>query len=470
MLSDTLTEQYEQQSGIKREGDRIVIPAHMSYRDASDAILSHEAKMEEEAQTYVEFDAHPNDALVALVQSIRESFGQLLGSEIDMGFFGKMPCKSVAIPINAKETMNVPIGYSEIPGIPVKLNIVPNYNESHPLGGSLSVVFSYLRKYETLVKAIEKNAKQWLVDHPLFKGKAIDSRFNFLDLSTFDRSRVVYGKNERRQIEANILYPIQHTSDWLHYGNSLKRGVLLTGSYGTGKTLTARLIASECEKNNWTFISVRPGDSIVTALNFANRYAPAVVFFEDIDQETGSERTDLVNTVLNTMDGILSKDSKVMVIMTTNHPDKIQKGMLRTGRIDSMIEMGKLDAASMTELVRVCARDLEGNSMIDGDLDEEAIFEAGKDYVPAFVVEAATKAKAYAHSRNGSNGRLKISTEDVVEAMLELRPQWEMMTGGDERQPENVDTSLRKLVTKEVNENIKAIKGQIEEIHSYHFG
>jgi SpoVK/Ycf46/Vps4 family AAA+-type ATPase len=71
----------------------------------------------------------------------------------------------------------------------------------------------------------------------------------------------------------------------------LKRGVLLEGPYGTGKTLTAFVTAKKCVENGWTFIMLDRVAALKEALTFARMYAPAVVFAEDIDRSVEGERT-----------------------------------------------------------------------------------------------------------------------------------------------------------------------------------
>ena len=463
-LQAVLAERYESQSAILRQGDRIVIPEFMSWRDAAEAILSHEKKMEEEVQTLCEFDCHPHDGLVALYNAIKKTYGTLLGAE-SYSWFGKVPGKTYTVPISFSETLTVPIGDAEIPGLPVTMQIHPVFadSEDSDTDGKLAVVFNYRRKYEPLVKEIEQLTKDELRDHSIFRGKAIDSKFNFLDVETFDESRVVYSEHERRQIEANILSPIRNSKAWEASGSALRRGVLMEGDYGTGKTLTARLTGKVCAENGWTFINVLPGDDILRALRFAKKYEPACVFFEDIDAETEGPRDEHINGILNTIDGLLSKDSKLITVLTTNHIERVSRGMLRPGRLDSIIHMGSLDQAAVVKLIEVSATDKDGNSLLAGKLDAEEIFATAKGYVPAFVVESVTKAKAYALSRN-PEGPLTITNSDIVEALHELRPQFDLMLSEQKVDAPTIDTAMKDMVNGAVSLQTKPIKEAVEKI------
>src|SRR5262249_22003547 len=142
----------------------------------------------------------------------------------------------------------------------------------------------------------------------------------------------------QNQIDTSILVPIMHTKEVEAQKIPLKRTILLEGPYGTGKSLTARMAARVCEENGWTFILLDRVQGLRTALEFANRYSPAVVFAEDIDR-ISEERNDAANDLINTIDGVLSKSSKIMTILTTNFADKLDKAMVRPGRLDAVISL-----------------------------------------------------------------------------------------------------------------------------------
>jgi transitional endoplasmic reticulum ATPase len=452
-LQAALVESYEAQAGILRQGDRIIIPAFMNYKDAATAIMAYEKKMEEEVQTMMEFSCHPNDGMVAFYRAMKTAFGELAGAA-SWSFFGKIPGRSLAVPISYTETVVVPIGKAEIPGLPITFDIRPALDKEKELGGNMVVICTYRRKFEPLIKKIEQLARQELKDHPIFKGKAIDSDFNFLNVDEFDPSSVIFSESEQRMVDANILAPIKKTDAWKASGSSVKRGVLLYGPYGTGKTLTALLTAKEAVSHGWTFIMVRSGSDIATAIRVAKYYEPAVVFFEDIDQDTAGERNEVINNILNTTDGLLSKNSQVMIILTTNHVEYVNRGMLRPGRLDSIIKLGSLDRASLKKLI---IRSAHGT--IEGDLDMDAIEKAAFEYVPAYVVEAVTKAKAYALAADGS-GELRINSNHIVSAMEELRFQWNLMNTDQTMKKPNLDQAMNDLVSGRV----LTLEASLEEI------
>lgn len=450
-VEKAITAESELINGIRHEGDVMIVPAHMSLRDAASVLIRADENLEKQEDKIEVFDVHPFDGLYALKRSIDDNFGALLGTT-NFGFFGeRMPARQLVIDISATEKVSVPVGRAEIPGLPVVLEINPDFDEQYDTGGRLVVKFTYIRKFEALVNRIIETTREYIKQNSIFKGKAITTEFQFMDLSRFNPDRVVYNPVEREQIEGEILTPIVETGLWLELGKSLKRGNLLIGKYGTGKTLTARYIAYVCEKYGWTFINCLPGGDFNRAIRTAKYYEPALVFVEDVDAFTEGERDDKINEVLNTMDGMLNKDSQVMVVMTTNNEHRIQQGMFRPGRLDTIVYMGQLDAETMVNLIIASARDKQGRLMIDGNLDGALIFEAGKDYTPAFIVEAVNKATAYAiHHHRTIDGDIYITQEEIVQSLRALRAQFELMMGEQERDPVTVDTTMRKLFEDEI--------------------
>lgn len=428
-LERALAERYRMGHGIRRDGKEIVVPPHMGLEDASEAIMSFVTEMEEVEDTRIELKTHPYDAAYAFFRSVKEIYGSLT-SDKNMSFFGPMPGRTYVIPLDYDESIQIPVGAAKVPGLPIKMNIhvapvdgPEAWSEGEP---GCIVVFTCKKKYTPLVKDIEETAQRYLRESSIFTGKALDTGYEFLNVKQFNPSQVVYTESQHRQLDANIFTVIKETERSIAANIPIKRGILLHGPYGTGKTLTALVTAKMCVDNGWTFVMVRHGDNIERAIRMAQRYEPACVFFEDIDAAAGEERDADVNGILNSIDGMLSKDSKVMVVLTTNHLEKINPAMLRPGRLDAVIMLGAYDQDATIRFIRQIAVDTSGVSMLKGDLDAKALYEASQGYVPAFLKEAVSKATLYAIAR-GEEGDVKLTSDDILAALLELRPQYDMM-------------------------------------------
>jgi transitional endoplasmic reticulum ATPase len=206
------------------------------------------------------------------------------------------------------------------------------------------------------------------------------------------------------------------------------------------------LTAQEAEANGWTFILARPGqDDVEDVLKTAQLYAPAVVWYEDIDNIAEGENKLQISKLLDTLDGTTAKGVEVLAGFTTNHVHKIQKGVLRPGRLDAVIHVDGLDAAGFEKLVKVSLRDLLG------DVDFAKVAEAFDGFLPAFAKEAIDRSVRYSISRNGGKPGL-INTADLVQAAEGLRPQLELMADAKEgaAQP-TLDNALKLVVQDTLN-------------------
>jgi len=133
--------------------------------------------------------------------------------------------------------------------------------------------------------------------------------------------------------------------------------------------------------------------------------------------------------LLDDFDGIAAKGTRILTVLTTNHPERIHKGMARPGRLDAMIKIKDLDIEGMTKLVQAKCK-----TRLADDIDWEAVYEAAKDYMPVFVTEFADRSRRYAILRTkGDLGNITLITDDLVNAAKGLRPQHEMMDNAKDR-------------------------------------
>src|SRR5262249_11838703 len=142
------------------------------------------------------------------------------------------------------------------------------------------------RKYRAHIEAFYQVLEDELRTNSIYRGQAFTGGEEpiFLDTRSIDPSKVVYSQNVMVQLTTHMWSLLRHTDAMRAAGVDLKRAVLVEGPYGTGKTLAGQLTAKEAVDAGWTFIICRPGkDDLFEVLQTAQLYAPAVVWFEDID-------------------------------------------------------------------------------------------------------------------------------------------------------------------------------------------
>lgn len=353
---------------IEREGKKIKLPADPGPMPIPAAIEALERLQEDEEQlTTVDekIMAYPLEAAVAFVAAMEKLYGW--ASPVPTpSFFGPIPPHFISVQTDVDTWMQVPWGSFKIPGVENNVQIEA---QRTPKGEPYLQVFGEVRKRERhVLLELAAATREILKSRSIYRGKALhittnddhqlDMRFppQFIDLRQVDPDELIMNDDVMQQINTNIYAPIEHTAEVRRAKIPLKRGVLLEGRYGVGKTMTTRVTAKKCVDNGWTFITVDRGKSLSEALAFAQRYQPAVVFVEDIDRVT-EKRDETANDLLNTIDGILSKSAEVMVVLTTNHVERIEQAMLRPGRLDAVITVAPPDAKSVGRLIQLYSRD-----------------------------------------------------------------------------------------------------------------
>jgi cell division protease FtsH len=170
------------------------------------------------------------------------------------------------------------------------------------------------------------------------------------------------------------------------YGGRTRRGVLLSGPPGNGKTMACRWIWEECRRRNWEYRVVTPNtyrqarrgcdpETAVRALFTVQRRG--VIFFDDMDlalrDREGADETEDQAVFLTALDGIDVREG-VVYVFTTNCPlDRIDRAFKRPGRIDLALHFGPPDGALRRRLMARWHADM----LADLDLDAAVAQTAG---------------------------------------------------------------------------------------------
>ena len=218
----------------------------------------------------------------------------------------------------------------------------------------------------------------------------------------------------RRRIE-EVLVPEEGNRAYERLGVEPGRGILLYGPPGTGKTLIAKAVANESGTN---FISVNGpevaskwmGESeraIRQIFKRAKQMAPCIIFFDELDSiapirgmDDGSAWERVVAQLLTSMDGVESLRN-VTVMGATNRPDMIDPALLRPGRFDQMILVGKPDAPARLGILRVHTRGMP----LDG-VDLEGVAAATDGYVGADLAAVCREAGLAAYREDPDADRV----------------------------------------------------------------
>lgn len=411
--------------GVVREGARLVLPAEASIPEMIRALQTQYESEEQVISLSYEMPASPWDVGVALERALQENTG--LAQQ--MGDARYLECDT-----GVGESRRIPWGSFKLATMGGGV-ITPDV-AMRADGVMATVIHARVkRKYESRLNAVMESVRHYATTDSIHRGKSFCVEFRDRDGDLMPLPKITFYKPTRDvpmfrrsltdAIDRNILAPMRAWRDLVAAGESLKRGVLLAGRYGTGKTLLASHISRTAEIAGWTFIYLRESGDLPLAMRLATRYEPCVIFAEDVDRVAGGEaRTDEVNTILNQLDGIDSKSSRIMVVLTSNHPERLNPAMRRPGRIDVALEVLPPDAATAAGLVRYYG----GDSVLPGD----DMADAGKalaGQIPARIREAVQRARYESLRRTGSWGA-PITSADVEAAADELQGESDLFKSG----------------------------------------
>ena len=183
----------------------------------------------------------------------------------------------------------------------------------------------------------------------------------------------VAGNDEEKEELVEVVDFLKSPAKYNEMGACVPKGILLVGPPGTGKTLLARAVAGEAgvpfysiSGSDFVEMFVGVGASRVRDMfQTAKKTAPCIIFIDEIDavgRQRGAgmggghdEREQTLNQLLVEMDGF-GPNSGIIVMAATNRPDVLDPALLRPGRFDRQITIGRPDVKGREAILRVHAR------------------------------------------------------------------------------------------------------------------
>jgi transitional endoplasmic reticulum ATPase len=425
------------------------LPRDMTYSRAMEIFEAKRREQETESVFRREFNYRPRDGAVATAIVLRSRYGLVMGKSIPT-MFGDRPPEILDVPTGpGGRSTQAPWGRIQIPVIDGG-SVYLDDTEHRDYGQIFELIVKAKRKFSREVEELFTDVAEQLRNGSIYRGQAVcgADELTFIEgLSRFDPGQIVFASDVQASLNAALFSPLQFPDAYRAEKIALKRAVLLHGPYGTGKTSVGLMIARIAVAGGWTFVMARPGrDAVEDVLATARLYAPAVVWVEDVDTDTGGATSPkAVSSMLDAFDGINSKhDGEIIVAMSTNHIDRVPPGMLRPGRLDYVIEIGALDRPGAERLIRVAVA--EGK--LAADVDFDAVYAQMTGFLPAFVRATADRARSHAIHRTGGRNDYVLTTEDLVNAAISLHPQLKLHQGATEpKELPTLDAVVKGLVT-----------------------
>ena len=239
----------------------------------------------------------------------------------------------------------------------------------------------------------------------------------------------VAGAEEEKEELREIVSFLQEPKKYLDLGARIPKGVLLVGPPGTGKTLLAKAVAGEAgvqflsiSGSDFVELYVGVGASRVRDLfDEAKKVAPSVVFIDEIDavgRRRGAglggghdEREQTLNQLLVEMDGFSSNEG-VVVLAATNRADILDPALLRPGRFDRQVFVGRPDSRGREEVLAVHAR----NKPLAEDVDLKVLAQSTSGFTGADLENVINEGALLSARR----GQKFITMDALQEAIIKV--------------------------------------------------
>lgn len=434
-MSQTLaTAQKVSVAEIVRHGEQLTLPSNMSLEMAVDLLKRRMRYEQEETNLNAKFDVLPFDGAHALNEVLAAKYGWAQATATP-GFFGSNPPRMITIEVAPGKHKEVPWGRFNLPNVEGYIECDVSQKNGR---FSFAISATVLRRDEAAVRSLFDDVRNYLKTGSIYKGKAIKIRFRdndgdmlrmpepeFINTDKIDPNGLIYSADVMASVETNLFTPIRRVHDCLANDISVKRGVLLGGTFGTGKTLAATVASRLAVDAGVTYVYIPRADELADAIEFAKQYqSPAcVIFCEDVDRVTAGERSVEMDDILNILDGIDTKGANIITVLTTNDLDSINPAMLRPGRLDAVIDVTPPDSEAAQKLVR-----LYGGDLVKADTDLSKAGELLAGHIPATIAEVVKRAKLAQMRLNPVGTPVDhLSQEALIEASATMKAQTDLL-------------------------------------------
>lgn len=260
----------------------------------------------------------------------------------------------------------------------------------------------------------------------------------------------VAGADEVKEELVEVVDFLKEPQKFKAIGAKIPKGVLLFGPPGTGKTLLARAVAGEAgvpffsiSGSDFVEMFVGVGASRVRDLfDQAKKNSPCIIFIDEIDavgRQRGAgvggghdEREQTLNQLLVEMDGFDANEG-IIILAATNRPDILDPALLRPGRFDRQITVGRPDVRGREEILNVHVR----NKPLSADVDLKVIAKQTAGFTGADLANLVNEAALLAAREN-----LASITQEHLEKSIER-----VVAGPEKKNRAQISDAELKLVS-----------------------
>ena len=309
----------------------------------------------------------------------------------------------------------------------VLLGSAPVYSHKNTIQFEIAV--SDTQELRDFAQAFMNNLQQSVESSKCYRGKILSfertsdyrgysAAIKVHELREVSREEVILPQETLDLLDKNVIEFVGRRPALAARGMGVKKGLLLFGPPGTGKTHTVHYLSRAMPGTTTLIISAEQVGLLSEYMSLARLLQPSLVVIEDADliarqrEEMDTCEEVLLNKLLNEMDG-LQPDAEVIFLLTTNRPQALEAALTaRPGRIDQAIEYPLPNNEGRTRLAKLYA----GNQELSEDV-VDCVVSRTDNASAAFIKELMRRATQYCIVRSESDA---ISTEDVQTAIAEM--------------------------------------------------
>lgn len=290
--------------------------------------------------------------------------------------------------------------------------------EQNPRGDFCYKIYCYKEDVDFI-----RNWQKFANEKNIYKNKKIDCDGNFLKLENISWDDVVLDKGTKEVVQSNIGEMFALCSQFKKYNMSVKRGVILHGEPGTGKTKICKCLAKE---TSYSVLYALPSDfknlsSIKHICDMAKDLAPCLLIIEDIDwiaQDRHKGAGPFVMELMNRIDG-LETFGDIITLGTTNCVDELEEAVKnRPGRFDRLIKVGLPSLESIEKMIRVFTK----NHILDDSIKIDVLVKCCEKLSGAHVYDLCNTAIINAIRDKSEQGdKLLLKNTHFLDAVNEIK-------------------------------------------------
>jgi len=325
---------------------------------------------------------------------------------------------------------NVNTDYDQYENLPVEACLLVEKGDSHfvitthptEVTGSAIMQIQGLASKKEEIDQLARGVQSIAKEQNFYRGKKLkfDGGIRFLHLPSNLWESIILPPDSKADIKANTIDFLANQGRLARYGIPSRRGILLVGEPGTGKTLACKALMAQ---STGTTGIIADAEALVTMGYISNLYelaqdlSPCIVFIEDIDLIADERRRWVpLLSLLSQLDGI-EEHEQIITIATTNHLEIIDKALSqRPSRFDRVIQL----PCPAIEYRREFISSLSGKIPMDGGT-QSYLADRTEGLTPAQIQEIVyTLVIEYSQNNHDDPERFSFSEEEVTRAISRI--------------------------------------------------